>query len=357
MDGRRVNSLRLHTAPVVEAKQGPRPPGGPMANATASCARRLLRGQPARGRRADARGSGPHHRRGRPGAARLGRLQPRPVLPRQPPGPGRPVHGLHGRPPSDVPHAYTATAPGPMTERVLRDGAQLILRPQAAAAAEGLVPFGDTGRLSLLAHVRPRAPRLAGPPACCPSRATRRTPTTRTIWPLLQELADHCGGAIERLRIEDALRESQAQLARAEAFALVMTAHLSLDGRWLKVPPTLCQLLEVEQRELLGTSDRRAAPSRATWSASGTSGSACCAARRRSVDLETRWLLPSGAVRWMYLNASIVLDADGQPLYLLVVPPGRDRAQEPRGPAPCRRRRWRRSGSSPAGSRTTSTTC
>ena len=43
---------------------------------------------------------------------------------------------------------------------------------------------------------------------------------------MLQELADHCGGAIERLRIENELRESRAQLARTEAFALVMTAHL-----------------------------------------------------------------------------------------------------------------------------------
>src|SRR5919112_2441633 len=50
--------------------------------------------------------------------------------------------------PVDVPHAYTATTPGPMTERVLRDGAQLVLRPGASAGGYGLVPFG-TGRPSL----------------------------------------------------------------------------------------------------------------------------------------------------------------------------------------------------------------
>ncbi len=219
-------------------------------------------------------------------------------------------------PPVDVPHAYTATTPGPMTERVLRDGAQLVLRPRISTDADGLVPFGDTGRLSLSLMFVPV--RHGG--------ATTGVLSIQSYFPdaydeddlaTLQELADHCGGAIERLRIEDALRESQAQLARAEAFALVMTAHLGLDGRWLKVPPTLCSLLEVDEQELLGTSIgvllhpddvdvERAERERLVRSG--------C----RSVDLETRWLLSSGAERWMYLNASLVLDADGRPHYLLV---------------------------------------
>ena len=68
---------------------------------------------------------------------------------------------------------------------------------------------------------------------------------------VLQTLADHCGSALERLRIEEALRESQAQLQRAESVALVMTAHVALDGRWRKVPPTLCELLGYTEKELL----------------------------------------------------------------------------------------------------------
>ena len=50
--------------------------------------------------------------------------------------------------PADVPHAYTATTPGPMTDRVLQEGAQLVLRPEPGPTAHGLVPFG-TGRPSL----------------------------------------------------------------------------------------------------------------------------------------------------------------------------------------------------------------
>ena len=203
-----------------------------------------------------------------------------------------------------------------MTERVLREGAQLILRPQAAAAAAGLVPFGDTGRPSLSSCSSP----------CGTASGTTGVLSIQSYSPdaydeddlaTLQELADHCGGAIERLRIEDALRESQAQLARAEALALVMTAHLGLDGCWLKVPPTLSSLLELEERDIIGTSigvllhpeDVELERSERARLLRGGS---------RSVDIETRWLVPSGAIRWMDLNESTVLDADGRPQYLLV---------------------------------------
>jgi PAS domain S-box-containing protein len=131
----------------------------------------------------------------------------------------------------------------------------------------------------------------------------------------LQELADHCGGAIERLRIEHALRESEAQLARTEAFALVMTAHLSLDGHWLKVPPTLCRLLGLEEHRLLGTSiDELLHPEHAEMEG----WEHLVRGEARTVDLETRWRRPDGKPLWMYLNASLVQDTAGEPLYLLL---------------------------------------
>ena len=47
------------------------------------------------------------------------------------------------------------------------------------------------------------------------------------------------------------LRLTQERLARTEAFSLVMATHMGLDGKWLKVPPTLCQLLGYSEAELL----------------------------------------------------------------------------------------------------------
>src|SRR5690349_9396715 len=218
--------------------------------------------------------------------------------------------------PVDVPAANTSSIPTPMFARVLREGALLILRQDDEPVPLDLIPFGDTARRSqslmfVPLHHRDRVTGILS------IQSYTRDAYDQTDLAMLQELADHCGGAIERLRIEDALRESQAQLARTEAFALVMTAHLGLDGRWLKVPATLCRLLELDERDLLGTSigvllhpdDVEVERTERERLVRGAS---------RSVDLETRWLLPSGAERWMYLNASVVFDVDGLPHYLLL---------------------------------------
>ena len=150
-----------------------------------------------------------------------------------------------------------------------------------------------------------------------PSRATRRTPTTTSDLATLQELADHCGGAIERLRIENELLESQAQLARTEAFALVMTAHLGLDGRWLKVPPTLCRCSGSTRRRLLGTPIGGAAPPRRRRRRAGRSGSGWSAGETRTSTSRPAGCGPTARPLWMYLNASVVAGRGGRPHYLL----------------------------------------
>ncbi len=52
-------------------------------------------------------------------------------------------------PPADVPHAYTATSPGPVTARVVREGGSSCLRPGPRGAGEGLIPFGERSAVAL----------------------------------------------------------------------------------------------------------------------------------------------------------------------------------------------------------------
>jgi two-component system, cell cycle sensor histidine kinase and response regulator CckA len=218
--------------------------------------------------------------------------------------------------PVDVPHAYPSGPPGPMTRKVLAEGAQLILREVAGPTDEGLTPFGAVSRPSaslMFVPVR-HGERVAG-------ILSIQSYTPRAYGPdqlaVLQTLADHCGSALERLRIEEALRESQAQLQRAESVALVMTAHLGLDGRWRKVPATLCELLGYEERELLQLTV-----------ADVTHPEDLAAAlrdRQRLVENETqsydqvkRLLRRDGKTVWVYANTSAVRDATGALLYFLV---------------------------------------
>jgi two-component system, cell cycle sensor histidine kinase and response regulator CckA len=214
----------------------------------------------------------------------------------------------------DVPHAYPSGPPGAMTRRVLADGSQLILRETPEDPEAELIPFGEGRRSASLMFVPIRhGDQIAG---IMSIQSYAAQAYDCSDLDLLETLADHCGGALERLRMEAALRESQAQLARTESFALVMTAHVSLDGRWLKVPPTLCALLRTTEAELLG-----ATVSAVTHPDHVAEDEAerrrLAAGEVRSSDLEVRLLRRDGRPVWVYLNRSVVQDAAGTPLYLL----------------------------------------
>jgi PAS domain S-box-containing protein len=120
----------------------------------------------------------------------------------------------------------------------------------------------------------------------------------------------------ERKRTEEALQQSEARLARTEAFSLVMATHVGLDGRWLKVPPTLCALLGYTEQELLaGTFQDVTHPDdiEADWSQ-------CQRLIRgeiRSFDLEKRYLHKDGHTIWIYLNCSAVEDDHGKLIHFL----------------------------------------
>jgi PAS domain S-box-containing protein len=217
--------------------------------------------------------------------------------------------------PVDVPPAFTACPPSPVFARAIREGALLVLRPSMPIVTEGWVPFGDTARPSASLMFVPlrHGDRVTG---LLSIQSYSQDAYVDEDLCTLQELADHCGGAIERLRIESELRESQAQLARTEAFALVMTAHLGLDGRWRKVPARLCRLLDVEESHLLGTPiGRLLHPD--DVAAEQTGRERLVGGDTRTLDLELRWRRPGEGPLWMELNASVVQDADGRPLYLL----------------------------------------
>ena len=120
----------------------------------------------------------------------------------------------------------------------------------------------------------------------------------------------------ERQHKDEALRKSQERLARTEKFSLVMVTHTDLEGRWLKVPPTLCELLGYTEQELLGRRfDELTHPDDVEVNLS----------RRlrllrdeiKSFDLEKRYVRKDGRIVWVYINVSIVLDTNGTPVHFL----------------------------------------
>ncbi len=113
-----------------------------------------------------------------------------------------------------------------------------------------------------------------------------------------------------------ALRKSEAQRQRAEAFSLVMVTKIDLDGHWRKVPPTLCRLLGKPASSLVGAHCRETiAPE--DFPAHWEQCERLLRGEIRSFDMEQRFVHRDGHYLWLYVNWSIVTDDDGRPLHFL----------------------------------------
>ena len=105
--------------------------------------------------------------------------------------------------------------PSPLARKALQEGGQLMLRSNPNETPPDGEPFGDAAR--------PSASLL-----CVPIR--NGTAVTGLIWlqsytpqaynrqsiETLQALADHCGGALDRIRTEEALRKAQEDLRQSQ---------------------------------------------------------------------------------------------------------------------------------------------
>lgn len=119
-----------------------------------------------------------------------------------------------------------------------------------------------------------------------------------------------------RQSAEASFVESQNRLAKTQEFSAVMVTHVDLDGRWLKVPTSLCKLLGYSESELLaGTFMNVTHPDdvEADWSQ-------CQRVKQgeiKSFQLEKRYIRKDKEVVWVYLNCSGVYDTEGRLLHFL----------------------------------------
>ena len=120
----------------------------------------------------------------------------------------------------------------------------------------------------------------------------------------------------ETKQAERALRESETRLARTEAFSLVMVTHVGLDGRWLKVPPTLCELLGYTEEELLSRYFKDVTHPD-DFQGESSQCQRLIRGEIKSFDLEKRYIQKNGKTIWVYLNCSVVEDNEGKPVHFL----------------------------------------
>jgi len=112
----------------------------------------------------------------------------------------------------DVSPQCKGTDPSPQTRQVIERGAQLVLRP-AAEFADGSKPFGDKSRPSaslMFAPIRQDSNVIG----ILSIQSYKPDAYNEDDLVTLQALADHCAGALERIRAEQEVLRLNAELER-----------------------------------------------------------------------------------------------------------------------------------------------
>lgn len=121
-------------------------------------------------------------------------------------------------------------------------------------------------------------------------------------------------------RANDALRTlqvSEDRLKRAEEASYVMTSHVDLEGRWLRVPRGLGPLLGRDRTSLRGQSLREVCDPE-DWANLWGDFERLIRGEGESFEREVRFFADGEATAWFYLNASVVRDEDDRPLHFIV---------------------------------------
>ncbi|HLG96830.1 MAG TPA: PAS domain S-box protein [Bryobacteraceae bacterium] len=135
---------------------------------------------------------------------------------------------------------------------------------------------------------------------------------------LLDLLARQAADLIEKLRAEDALRESEERYRATFDNAAVGIAHVALDGRWVRFNDATCTITGYSREELIHkTFGDITHPDdlEADWILARR----VAAGEVPTYSLEKRYIRKDGSVVWVNLTVSLVRDASGAPLHYVSV--------------------------------------
>jgi diguanylate cyclase (GGDEF)-like protein/PAS domain S-box-containing protein len=120
----------------------------------------------------------------------------------------------------------------------------------------------------------------------------------------------------ERVLAQRGLEEAEERFRRAFVDAPIGMALVGLDGRWLRVNPTLCEITGYSEEELLARTFKDIThPDDLDKNLENIEN--LIAGTTRSIRIEKRYIRASGRTVWVNVSSSLILDADGKPLHLV----------------------------------------
>ncbi len=121
----------------------------------------------------------------------------------------------------------------------------------------------------------------------------------------------------ERKKGEGALRESEEKFRSAFESASIGMALVGLDGRWLQVSRSLCDILGYSEEQLL-TKNFQDVTHPEDLAHNLEQLDRLMSGEVRSLQVEKRYIHKQGRVVWALIDVSLVRDASGEPLYRVV---------------------------------------
>jgi len=209
----------------------------------------------------------------------------------------------------EVPSDQVLLEPTPRMRRIMREGAELILRTPPLVQDSDAMMFGDTSRLSasiLCAPIRWQGKSLG----VLSIQSYTLHAFTESDLKSLQALADHCGGTIERIRTTEALRASEARFRAVIETEPECVKIVTVDGVLAQMNTAGLAMLEVDSLE------QARSCSLVEWVAPEHRADFRClhehVMRGESGTLEFEVIGAKGTRRWLETRAAPLRDERGQ---------------------------------------------
>ena len=218
----------------------------------------------------------------------------------------------------EVAHSYVGDPPSPRMRRVIQHGPLLILREKSPVKVEDFKPFGDLNRLSASIIVVPvfEGRTVIG---VFSIQSYRVNAYTREDLNVLQDLADHCAGALDRLRGRDALRTSEARFRTIfEQSPLGIAEGEIATARFIAVNQRFADILGYPLAELRGLTFKDYTHPE-DLQADLELVSRLAAAEIQQFAIEKRFLRKDGAIIWVRLTVSGLAPPGEKPVNCMAV--------------------------------------